>query len=40
MIAISLMKRAGFNGNLINVYGGFGALQNANVEVVTEEVAV
>lgn len=38
MIAISLMKRAGFTGNILNVYGGFGALQNTDVEVVTEEV--
>jgi glyoxylase-like metal-dependent hydrolase (beta-lactamase superfamily II)/rhodanese-related sulfurtransferase len=39
MTAISLMKRDGFN-NLINVYGGFGSIQNAGVEVVTENVAV
>jgi hydroxyacylglutathione hydrolase len=38
MIAISLMKRAGFTGNLINVYGGFGALLTAQADVVTEEV--
>lgn len=38
MIAISLMKRAGFTGELINVYGGFGAIQNTNIDVVTEEV--
>lgn len=36
MIAISLMKRAEFK-NLINVYGGFGSIINAGVEVVTEE---
>jgi len=37
MTAISLMKNHGFN-NLINVYGGFGAMQNAGLEIVTEEV--
>ncbi len=36
MTAISLMKREGFN-NLINVYGGFGAMVNAGLEIVTEE---
>lgn len=36
MTAISIMKRKGFK-NLINVYGGFGSIQNAGVEVVTEE---
>jgi rhodanese-related sulfurtransferase len=36
MTAISIMKREGFT-NLINVYGGFGAIQNAGIEVVTEE---
>jgi hydroxyacylglutathione hydrolase len=39
MTAISLMKNHGFK-NLINVYGGFGAMQNAGLEIVTEEVAV
>lgn len=39
MTAISLMKRNGFN-NLINVYGGFGAMVDAGLEIVTEEVAV
>jgi hydroxyacylglutathione hydrolase len=37
MTAISLMKNHGFK-NLINVYGGFGAMQNAGLEIVTEEV--
>ena len=37
MTAISLMQRSGFN-NLINVYGGFGAMVNAGLEIVTEEV--
>jgi len=39
MMAISLMKREGFK-NLINVYGGFGAMVNAGLEIVTEEVSV
>ncbi len=37
MTAISLMKRLGFK-NLTNIYGGFGAILNAGVEVVAEEV--
>lgn len=37
MIAISMMKKQGFK-NLINVYGGFGAMVNAGMQVVTEEV--
>jgi len=37
MIAISLMKLKGFN-NLINIYGGFGAMQHAGLELVTEAV--
>ncbi len=37
MIAISLMKLKGFN-NLINIYGGFGAMQHAGLKLVTEEV--
>jgi len=37
MTAISLMKRQGFT-NLTNIYGGFGAILGAGVEVVTEEV--
>lgn len=36
MTAISLMKREGFN-DLINVYGGFGAMVNAGLKIVTEE---
>lgn len=36
MTAISLMKREGFT-DLINVYGGFGAMQNAGMRIVTEE---
>ncbi len=39
MTAISLMQRSGFN-NLINVYGGFGAMVNAGLEIVTEEETV
>lgn len=37
MTAISIMKRHGFN-SLINVYGGFGAMQAAGLETVAEEV--
>jgi hydroxyacylglutathione hydrolase len=36
MIAISVMKQQGFK-NLINVYGGFGAMESAGMEMVTEE---
>jgi hydroxyacylglutathione hydrolase len=39
MTAISIMNNHGFK-NLINVYGGFGAIQNAGLPVVSEEVAV
>jgi len=39
MTAISLMKNHGFK-NLINIYGGFGAMQHAGLEIVTEAVAV
>lgn len=39
MTAISIMKNEGFQ-NLINVYGGFGAMQNAGLSIVTEEVMV
>jgi hydroxyacylglutathione hydrolase len=39
MTAISIMKKEGFV-NLVNVYGGFGAMVNAGLEVVTEEVSV
>ncbi len=38
MTAISIMKNEGFS-NLINIYGGFGAMQEAGLEVVTEEMA-
>jgi glyoxylase-like metal-dependent hydrolase (beta-lactamase superfamily II)/rhodanese-related sulfurtransferase len=34
MTAISMMKNHGFN-NLINVYGGYGAMQKAGLEMVT-----
>ncbi|MBL0742351.1 MBL fold metallo-hydrolase [Chryseolinea lacunae] len=37
MTAISLMKNYGFT-NLINVYGGFGAMQQAGLQIVSEEV--
>jgi rhodanese-related sulfurtransferase len=36
MTAISIMKNHGFK-NLINVYGGFGAMEKAGLEVVQEE---
>ena len=36
MTAISIMKNHGFQ-KLINIYGGFGAMQQAGLEVVTEE---
>lgn len=36
MTAISIMKREGFS-NLCNIYGGFGAIQTAGVDIVTEE---
>lgn len=39
MMAISLMKKHGFK-NLMNIYGGFGAMQEAGLEIVSEEVAV
>lgn len=39
MTAISIMKNHGFT-NLVNVYGGFGAMQKAGIPVVTEEVTV
>ena len=38
MTAISIMKNHGFK-NLINVYGGFGAMQNAGLEIVIPEEA-
>jgi glyoxylase-like metal-dependent hydrolase (beta-lactamase superfamily II)/rhodanese-related sulfurtransferase len=31
MIAISLMRRAGFSGELINIYGGYGAIQQTDL---------
>lgn len=37
MIAISLLRLNGFR-NLINIYGGFGAMQHAGLELVSEEV--
>jgi len=37
MTAISMMKREGFT-NLINVYGGFGAMVSAGLEIQVEEV--
>ena len=37
MIAISLMKQKGFK-NLINISGGFGAMLNAGLEIVSEAV--
>ena len=37
MTAISLMKKEGFT-NLTNVYGGFGAMVDAGLEIETEEV--
>ena len=39
MMAISIMKKQGFK-NLLNIYGGFGAMQQAGLEIVTEEVTV
>jgi hydroxyacylglutathione hydrolase len=39
MTAVSLMKREGFE-NLINVYGGFGAIVDAGLDIVAEQVAV
>lgn len=39
MTAISIMKTKGFT-KLVNVAGGFGAMQNVGLEIVTEEVAV
>lgn len=38
MIAISMLKRLGFTGRLVNIQGGFGAMQTAGLPVVTEEV--
>jgi rhodanese-related sulfurtransferase len=36
MTAISIMKQMGFK-DLMNVYGGFGAIQNAGLKIVSEE---
>lgn len=35
MVAISLMKKNGFT-HLTNIYGGFGAMQNAGLEITTD----
>jgi hydroxyacylglutathione hydrolase len=37
MTAISIMKNHGFK-NLINVYGGFGAMEKAGLEIIAEEI--
>lgn len=34
MIAISIMRRQGFTGELINIYGGYGAIQQTDLEKV------
>lgn len=39
MTAISIMKNHGFT-NLLNVYGGFSAMQNVGLEMETEAVTV
>jgi len=38
MIAISMLKRLGFTGRLVNIQGGFGAMVTSGLPVVTEEV--
>lgn len=38
MIAISMLKRLGFTGRIVNIQGGFGAMQTAGLPLVTEEV--
>lgn len=38
MIAISMLKRLGFTGRLVNIQGGFGAMVTAGIPAVTEEV--
>lgn len=38
MIAISMLKRMGFSGKLVNIQGGFGAMLTAGLPVVTEEI--
>lgn len=40
MIAISVLKHLGFKGELYNIRGGFGAMQQAGLPVVTDEVTV
>jgi rhodanese-related sulfurtransferase len=40
MIAISVLKRQGFKGELYNIRGGFGAMQQAGLPVVSDEVTV
>lgn len=39
MIAISLMRRVGFTGELVNVYGGYGAIQQTDLEKVSAATA-
>jgi hydroxyacylglutathione hydrolase len=39
MTAISIMKNLGFK-KLVNIYGGFGAMEKAGLPIVTEEVTV
>jgi rhodanese-related sulfurtransferase len=39
MIAISMLKRLGFTGRLVNIQGGFGAMLTAGLPAVTEEMA-
>lgn len=38
MIAISMLKKLGFTGRLVNIQGGFGAMVTAGLPAVTEEV--
>lgn len=38
MIAISVLRRQGFTGELVNILGGFGAMQQAGIPSVAEEV--
>lgn len=38
MTAISMMKKRGFN-NLVNIHGGFGAMEEAGLEMVTDSVS-
>jgi hydroxyacylglutathione hydrolase len=39
MIAISIMRRQGFTGELTNIYGGFGAIQKTDLEIVNSVTA-